>query len=190
VTNQQSNAVQSRIDHLQARLRILTAVLAMSTVVICALAWRTVAAQEPSSIIRARGIVIVDDQGHERIVIGAPVPSPKEGTRRSASTGIIINDQLGYERFGLGLTDDGQMGMGFDAPRGTGDDRNRERINVVADAKGGSEIRFLNRKTFVAGRLSLNSSDQFYVEFLSFPEGKILSRQMMLTGDQTGEKAR
>jgi len=139
---------------------------------------------------RARGLVIVDDQGHERIMIGAPVPSPKEGARRSASTGIVINDQSGYERFGLGLTDDGQMGMGFDAPRGTGDDRNRERINMVADAKGGSEIRFLNRKTFVAGRLGLDSADQFYVEFLEFPDGKALSRRMMLKGDQTGEKAR
>jgi hypothetical protein len=39
---------------------------------------------------------------------------------------MIILDPEGFERFGVGLMDNGQMGMGFDAPRGKGDDRNRE----------------------------------------------------------------
>jgi hypothetical protein len=37
--------------------------------------------------------------------------------------------------------------MGFDAPRGKGDDRNGERITIVADETGGGYIRFLDRRT-------------------------------------------
>jgi hypothetical protein len=66
------------------------------------------------------------------------------------------------------------MGMGFDAPRGTGDDRNRERINIVADSRGGASIRFLNRQTSVAGYLLLSSDDNLYLQMeASSPAGRV-----------------
>ena len=34
-------------------------------------------------------------------------------------------------------------------------DRNRERINIIADERGGSQIRFLDRETWVKARLYL-----------------------------------
>ena len=117
-------------------------------------------------------------------MIGSPVPDPKEGKRLNPSTGMVINDINGYERFGLGLTQDNRMGMGFDAPPGKGDDRNRERINIVADDNGGAYLRFLNRKTGVVGRLILDAEDQFYLEFLDFPVGKVLSRRIGFKGEQ------
>jgi hypothetical protein len=45
--------------------------------------------------------------------------------------------------------------MGFNAPPGTGDDRNRERFTIVADEKGGAAIRLKDRRTFVVFKSSL-----------------------------------
>jgi hypothetical protein len=172
-------------------VRVIGVISALSLfAMLAAVTLPSVLAQEQPPIVRARGVIIVDDQGRDRILIGAPVPNPREGVRRSASTGIVINDPAGYERFGVGLTEDGQMGMGFDAPPGTGDPRNRERMNLVADASGGAYIRFLNRKTFVPGRLVLDGADQFYLEFLDFPEGKTVSRRIAFGGEQTTERPR
>ena len=191
MTGSETETMCERLDRLERRVRVLGTVSALSIVLALGVAtWPSVFAQGQPPLIRARGLVVVDDRGRDRIVIGAPVPNPKEGVRRSASTGIVINDPAGYERCGLGLTDDGQIGMGFDAPPGTGDSRNRERINLAADATGGAYIRFLNRKTFVPGRLVVDGSDQFYLEFLDFPEGKVVSRRLGFSGEQTSEQPR
>ena len=182
----------ARIDRLERSLKVLGGMtVALALIAISALGWPSAAAQaQEPAVLRARGLVIVDAQGRDRVVIGAPVPNPREGMRSSPSIGMVINDPAGYERFGLGLTDDNRMMMGFDAPPGTGDDRNRERINIVADAKGGSYLRFLNRKTGIVGRLILDATDQFYLEFLDFPEGKVPSRRIGFKGEHTVELQR
>ena len=149
-----------------------------------------VGAAQNSSVIRARTLVIEDENGRDRVVLGAPVPDIKGGGRVSPSVGLVINDPEGLERFAVGLQANGRMVMGFDAPPGTGDPRNRERINVVADATGGAYIRFVNRKTFVPGRLILDDKDQFYLEFLDFPDGKTISRRISWKGDEKVEQAR
>jgi len=191
MTSQECEELRAHVGRLERRMRMLSGALAVAIIVAFGAATLpSVFAQGQPPIIRARGLIILDDQGRERIVVGAPVPNPREGVRRSASSGIVINDPAGYERFGLGLTDDGQMGMGFDAPPGTGDSRNRERMNLVADASGGAYIRFLNRKTFVPGRLVVDAADQFYLEFLDFPEGKTVRRRIGFGGEQTSEQPR
>jgi len=143
-----------------------------------------------AQVLRARGLIIVDERGRERIFIGAPVPDPKEGARRKPATGITINDPAGYERFGLGLSEDSRMIMGFDAPRGTGDERNRERITLVADADGGGYIRFLNRKTFVPGILQLGEDDRLYLDFLDVQPSKVMRRRIGFNGEQKIEESR
>src|SRR5712691_9336401 len=59
-----------------------------------------------AQVLRARGLIIVDERGRERIFIGSPVPDPREGARRKPATGMTINDQAGFESFGLGLFED------------------------------------------------------------------------------------
>jgi hypothetical protein len=84
---------------------------------------------EISPIIKTRSVINNDNKGRERVILGAPVPDPEPAgypKRVSPAHGMIILDPEGFERFGVGLMDNGQMGMGFDAPRGKGDDRNRE----------------------------------------------------------------
>ena len=143
-----------------------------------------------AQVLRARGLIIVDERGRERIFIGSPVPDPREGTRRKPATGIAINDPAGFERFAVGLFEDNRMIMGFDAPPGTGDPRNRERITVVADADGGGYIRFLNRKTFVPGILQLETDDRLYLDFLDLQPGKVVRRRIGFNGEQRIEEAR
>ena len=178
----------TRVDRLERRVRLLGILMLVSMLIaVAAITLPAAHAQGQPSILRARGLIILDEQGRERVLIGAPVPNPREGTRSSPSTGLVINDVAGYERFGLGLFNDNRVVMGFDAPPGTGDDRNRERINLVADATGGAYVRFLNRKIAVTGRLVLDAADQFYLEFLDFPDGKIISRRIGFKGEQSME---
>ena len=143
-----------------------------------------------AQILRARGLIIVDERGRERIFIGSPVPDPKDGARRKPATGITINDPAGFERFGLGLFEDNRMIMGFDAPRGTGDERNRERITMVTDANGSGYIRFLNRKTFVPGILQPGDDDRLYLDFVDIQPSKVVRRRIGFSGEQKIEEAR
>lgn len=146
-------------------------------------------------VVRTRGVVIVDEQNRERVILGAPVPdSPREardGKKRiNPAHGMIIVDQNGYERWGVGLMDNGQMAMGFDAPPGTGDERNRERLHFIADKDGGAMIRFLNRKTSVPGWLRLGEDDQLYLEFIEVQKdkNKVVRKRQSFAGADTIEE--
>lgn len=132
--------------------------------------------------IRARSLIIEDAAGRDRIVFGAPLADPQG--RVSPTTGMRINDPQGAERFFVGLFDNNRVVMGFDAPPGTGDPRNRERITLVADANGGAYIRFLNRKTSVPGRLILDEDDRLYLEFNDTVDGKFTTRRIGFGGEQ------
>ena len=75
--------------------------------------------------------------------------------------------------------------MGFDAPPGTGDDRNRERINIVADNKSGAYIVMKDRRTNVIGRLYLDAQNQGWLEFSDFTQTPGIIRRWGLAGEET-----
>ena len=75
--------------------------------------------------------------------------------------------------------------MRLDAPPGKGDDRNRERITLVADENGGSYIRFLDRTTSVPARLYLDEQNRVLLEFIGTQANEIVRRRIGLTGDET-----
>ena len=62
------------------------------------------------------------------------------------------------------------MVLGLDAPPGAGDDRNRERINLVADEKGAAWIRFLDRRTNVVSRMYLDDQNRAWMSFSDFTQ--------------------
>ena len=67
------------------------------------------------------GLLVLDENGFDRIAIGDPVPDPNIGKRIGPSTGVTINDELGNERSGYGLlqTKDGnRVVFGMDAADG------------------------------------------------------------------------
>jgi len=183
--------LRSRIEFLEAQTRRRRWRTVVPAVGIAAL-WLGTALSDAQDtrVLRVRTLIVEDESGRDRVILGAPVPDIKGGGRASPSVGLVINDPDGLERFAVGLQGNGRMVMGFDAPPGTGDSRNRERINIVADAAGGAYIRFLNRKTFVPGRLVLDDKDEFYLEFLDFPAGKTISRRIGFKGEERIEQVR
>ena len=183
--------LRNRIELLETQIRRRRQLTMALVIGIAALSFSTLMGNaQDTRVVRVRTLIVEDESGRDRVVLGAPVPDIKGGGRISPSVGLVINDAEGLERFAVGLQANGRMVMGFDAPPGTGDPRNRERINIVADAVGGAYIRFLNRKTSVPGRLILDDKDQFYLEFLDFPEGKTLSRRISFKGEEKVEQIR
>ena len=150
-------------------------------------AWRWRPPQ--ADTVRARTLVIEDAQGRRRIVVGAPIPEPP-GARIQPSTGMIILDTNGVERFGVGLFPSGDMNMGFDAPPGTGDERNRERVNISATSDGSAEVRMLDRHTWVRARLALARDNHVALDFLDFPPGQRLQRRLDIDGLSFNPQAR
>lgn len=68
------------------------------------------------------GILIMNEDGWDKIAIGDPAPDPIFGKRIGPSTGMIINDDEGQERSGYGLVDvNGELRMvlGLDNASGT-----------------------------------------------------------------------
>jgi len=49
------------------------------------------------------GLLILDENGFDRVALGDPVPDPNIGKRIGPSTGVVINDERGFERSGYGL---------------------------------------------------------------------------------------
>jgi hypothetical protein len=49
------------------------------------------------------GILLLDQSGVDRVILGEPSPDPIYGKRVAPLTGLVINDQQGLERTGYGL---------------------------------------------------------------------------------------
>ena len=102
----------------------------------------------------ANGIVFLDENGHDRIAIGDPVPDPWFGKRIGASTGMIIQDDEGLERTGYGLLKVNGMyraNLGFDYP-------GREGMTFSLDDSGqtGISIRDMDKSIFIGKADSTN----------------------------------
>jgi hypothetical protein len=100
-------------------------------------------------------------------------------------TGLKILDAAGTERIGISALNNGDAVIGLDAPLGNGDDRNKERINLVADAKGGSSIVFKDRRTSVAARMYLDAQNQVWMQFSDFTQTPAVLRRIGLKGEET-----
>jgi hypothetical protein len=168
----------ARLTVLETQLRRTrrAAGVALSFVAVAAIAaWTRTPAPE---VITVRGLVVVDSAGRERITIGA-----MPGRRRSPAIGMAIRDSLGDERFGVGLAADGLMGMGFDAPRGAGNDANRERINITAGPTGLASIRFLDKQTIPRAYLMLLDDNRVYLQMNADTSGKRMYRMFSALHD-------
>ena len=69
------------------------------------------------------GILILSEDGFDRIALGDQNPDPNIGRRIGPSTGMVFNDAEGFERTGYGIIggdDRWHVGLGFDSDRGEG----------------------------------------------------------------------
>ncbi|MBD0332331.1 MAG: hypothetical protein ICV66_06725 [Chitinophagaceae bacterium] len=69
------------------------------------------------------GVLILDEKGFDRIALGSPAPDPNIGRRIGQATGIVLNDERGYERSGYGLiklkSGKNRVVLGLDSDKGT-----------------------------------------------------------------------
>jgi hypothetical protein len=172
--------LRNQMDRLEHQLRWfkIAAVILAVLAVVFALAPRPAAQQQPDTM-RVRQLIVEDANGRSRVVIG-PLDAPGNYRR----IGMRVNDPNGVERFGVSFMENGMMVLGLDAPPGTGDDRNRERINLVADQSGGAWIRFLDRRTRVASRMYLDDDNQVRLSFTDFAQTSPVFREYGPAGEQ------
>lgn len=65
------------------------------------------------------GMLVLDENGHDRLAMGSPTPDPNIGIRIGPATGIEINDEKGYERSGYALmpvNGGNRVALGIDNP--------------------------------------------------------------------------
>ena len=175
-------ALVARVDNLERRLaRAQRTTIAVGLG--AALVFAGAAALPDDGVLHARGIVIHDARGTDRIYIGAPVPSGpgEKGERISPATGMILLDENRRERWGLGLQDSGWLVMGFDAAPGVGRGENRERLHLGVSPEGQGFIRYLDQDSGLAGRLHLNDDNRLALEFWK-RKGDVLERSAVDLG--------
>jgi len=181
--------LHDRVSHLERQLRRAYRLAGVACIA-CVSLLITAFLRVPGTpdVIRAKQLIIEDGAGRDRIVLGAPIRD--NFNRVSPATGMAIRDSVGNERFGVALDARGNMGLGLDAPRCTSDPCNPERINLVADAQGGSHIRFLDRQTGVAGMMHLDEDDRVYLDFMKVTRDRIQRRRLGLLVDTAFTSAR
>ena len=72
---------------------------------------RRVEAKASTSVLHASGLVIEDQQGRPRILLGSPFPKVRGRTRQdSTTTSMVFLDQQGHDRLTLGEEPEPQVG--------------------------------------------------------------------------------
>ena len=174
------DSAHRRINQLERQIRFLQSLTAVAVVLAAGVALTPNSrAQQPPGTMRVRQLIVEDVEGRSRMVLGY-LDAPGNARR----FGIRLDDPRGAERFGLAYMESGATVMGFDAPPGTGDDRNRERINLAADEKGGAHIRFLDRRTSVVSRMYLDDQNRAWLSFSDFMQKPASIRRYGLTGEE------
>lgn len=176
------NSLEQRLASLERRIGLLQGMLSASILALALVgmvAWRT---QEVPDELRARSLVLVDANGAERIVMGAPIPEP-DGRRISRAHGLIINDADGAERFGVGLLDNGSVVMGFDAPPGVGSGGNRERLTFAVNQRGLAELRFLDSRSLVRAHMNSQADDNVRMFIYGERDGQRFTNAISAFGD-------
>jgi hypothetical protein len=96
--------LKAQLKHLQLQVRFFSVVLVVSLALAMTFGILRLGSTKDSSssILRARGLVIMDAQGHERILLGAPVPETPDRRRTDSTTGIILLGENGADRVAIG----------------------------------------------------------------------------------------
>lgn len=62
-----------------------------------------------TNVLRTRGLIIVDEKGRERILLGAPVPRVAGRKRQDDATGLLVLSEDGADRVAAGYVPDPQV---------------------------------------------------------------------------------
>jgi len=130
------------LDVLRTSVRRLTwLTVALAVLVVCLTVAVIALSMAPRGAltvdeVRARRIVVLDDQGVMRVEMGQ---DSHDAGRRSRTAGVWLYDAKGDERGGMATHEDGLVGLAFDAPVGKGEDHLRDRLSLRVDADGAAQ---------------------------------------------------
>lgn len=79
------------------------------------------------------GMLILSEDGFDRLAVGDPTPDPNIGRRIAPSTGMVINDTEGFERMGYGVL---AVNGGYNVGLGLDTDRIVEGLSLVLHDDG------------------------------------------------------
>ncbi|HEX8287646.1 MAG TPA: hypothetical protein VF556_06625 [Pyrinomonadaceae bacterium] len=124
------------------------------------------------------GMLVLDENGFDRVVIGDQLPDANTGKRIGSATGITIHSDKGFERAGFGtikVGDKFQVGLGMDAEYG-------EALNLFASKELGVGLRINDSKNqLIFGSLEPNrlgnKSDQPFSGYM-FSQGNEVKYQL------------
>ena len=174
-----------RIARLERTVRRMQAALAVvvGAGAACVLAGFA-AARGPEEEIRTKRVVVVDDAGVQRILIGQDA---KDTRRRSRSAGLWIFDSTGAERAGMGTMDDGSVGFGMDAPTGVGAAM-RDRLGMTVGADGSAELILIDNRTGGVVKLESAGDGRGGLRLLkSEPEAKRIRSKLLSYDGEVSE---
>jgi len=127
--------------------------------------------QDPThELLKTRTLLVVDEKGTPRVILGAPVDDKKwmGFERNKPMYGLAICDANANEQIGMGVSDDGSVGLGLDAKVGVGNPGNRERINLAVRPDGSSMIRMLDNDTFLKSLWSTSKEGKSSLLFMKW----------------------
>jgi hypothetical protein len=102
--------LEKRLEKMEKKERVLYLFVFFALLALILSCLNLFKPSEPD-IIRTKGIIVVDENNRERILIGVPVPETEGRMRDDLCNGLIILDEKGADRLALGSpTPDPQTG--------------------------------------------------------------------------------
>jgi hypothetical protein len=177
--------VSERFAALERRLRRTQ--IAFGGVVVCCLLAALGAPQgkdaPASKEVRTQRLVVVDDKGVPRVVIGQ---DGVDTQRRSRAAGIHIMDGKGDERGGFTTMDDGSAVFAIDAPRGVGAPM-PDRLGLVVGADGSSYVMLIDNKTRAVAKMTADADGNGGLQVFKWEMEKkqVLVKTLTYDGEKT-----
>lgn len=88
-----TDELKARLDRAERKIRWFYGILAIIAGVFVVTAMQDASTQD---VLRTRGVVVVDDQGRERIVLGAPMGEVSQDDKLSKAVGLAVKDTSGH----------------------------------------------------------------------------------------------
>ena len=100
--DQDNSDLETRLNRLQQQLKLSQAISLLAIAVITVGLYAALRPQrhndQSNAVLRVRGLIIEDEKGRDRILIGAPVPRVAGRKRQDEATGLLILNENGVDR--------------------------------------------------------------------------------------------
>ncbi len=146
-----SSSLEQRVAYLEIalrRARIMASLLVVGGLVVLAAGFGSRGGQAADEV-RTHRLVVLDDSGHTRAVIGQ---DPANVQRIARAAGLLLYDDKGNERGGFSTLGDGSVVIGLDAPVRV-EAAMRDRIGLKVFPNGAAYVMLIDNQTGTVARL-------------------------------------